>query len=374
MARPNRKHLDDVRGATRLVVEAATGVTDAVEAMHRTIQRRPGPLADYEAGRTRGITGLVYRAVRGGLDVTGRGLDAALGALTALAPEGESSPPRDALLAAINGVYGDYLVATGNELALDMQLRAQDGRPIEAATPAANVVVLAHGLCMGDTQWERNGHHHGRGLAAQLGVTPLYLRYNSGLPVADNGRAFAEQLEGALRAWPVEIERLALLGFSMGGLVSRSAWYYARESGMDWPTRLDRYVSLGTPHLGATLAKGGHLVDQLAQMSPYAVPLGRLAQRRSAGLHDLRHGAIVDDPDQLVGLPEGVQCFAAAGRLRAEMPGDGLVPVASALGRSRHPERSLSFPDAQTYVAEATSHLDLLGHGGVFERLCEWLA
>lgn len=373
MARPNRKHLADVRGASRLIVEAATGVTDTVEAMHRTIQQRPGPLADYEPGRTRGISGLVYRAVRGGLDLTGRGLDVGLGAALDFVPDGESSPARDALLSAINGVYGDYIVATDNELALQMQLRAHDGRPVDEAKVSPRVAVLLHGLCMGDTQWTRQDHDHGRGLAEQLDMTPLYLRYNSGLTVPDNGRAFADLLERTLRSWPVPLSRLVIVGFSMGGLVARSAWHYARAAGHQWPERLDTYVSLGTPHLGSPLAKGGHWVDQVAGMTPYAIPLGKLAQRRSAGLHDLRHGAVVEDPDGPVALPTGVECYAIAGRLRPEVNGDGLVPVKSALGRSERPERSLAFPGDNQWIAEGSSHLDLLARHDVFERICGWL-
>lgn len=363
-----------MRGASRLVVEAATGVTDAVEAMHRTIQQRPAPLAEYAPGPTRGIAGLVYRAVRGGLKVTGRGIDAGLGAVLDRLPPGDSSPARDAVLAALNGVYGDYLAATDNELAISMQLRGDGGQPLAEIDQRPRIVVLAHGICMGDTQWTRHDHHHGRGLAAQLDATPIYLRYNSGLSVPENGRRFAELLEHELRVWAAPTARLDIVGFSMGGLVARSAWLHAVQAGMQWPERLRTYVSLGTPHLGAPMAKGGHWFDQIADMTPYAAPLGRMARRRSAGLHDLRLGTVVDDPDAVASLPAGVECFAIAGRLRAELAGDGLVSVNSALGRSTRPERTLDFPAGNSWVAEGAGHLDLLGRQDVFERLCEWMA
>ena len=71
--------------------------------------------------------------------------------------------------------------------------------PLAAAIPQAGgkLLVLLHGLCMNDLQWMRKGHDHGAALARDLGYTPVYLHYNSGLHISTNGRAFAEQLEDA---------------------------------------------------------------------------------------------------------------------------------------------------------------------------------
>ena len=303
MAKLNRTHAADLHGVARLAFEATAGLVDVVERMHHTIQRRPWPLGKPRAGATRGITGFVYRTVRGSVRLIGRGIDASLAPVVELMPEGAAGPRRDALLAAINGVYGDYLARTGNPLAIPMSVRHR-GQPLDLADPGGSLraaggpaptgrlLVLVHGLCMNDLQWRRDGHDHGAALADALGCTPLYLRYNSGLRVADNGTEFAETLESLVAAWPCPVEELTILGHSMGGLVARSACLAGAERRHRWPGSLRRLVFLGTPHHGAPLERGGHGLDYLLGLSPYSAPFTRLGKSRSAGIQDLRHGTI----------------------------------------------------------------------------------
>ena len=94
--------------------------------------------------------------------------------------------------------------------------------------------MLLHGLCMNDLQWKRNGHDHGAALARDLGYTPVYLHYNSGLHISTNGRAFAELLESLVERWPVPVTELVLVGHSMGGLVARSACHYGALAHHEW--------------------------------------------------------------------------------------------------------------------------------------------
>ncbi|MFL6292660.1 MAG: esterase/lipase family protein, partial [Thermoanaerobaculia bacterium] len=280
----------DLRGLNRLVIDATAGVTDVVEAMHHTIAR-PGVGAP-SRGRTRGIPGLVYRSIRGITRLVGGGIDAALAPFTPLGA-GRSSRQREAVLAAVNGVLGDHLVATGNPLAIPMELR-RDGRPL-VPTPGSRLLVLAHGLCMNDLQWNRKGHDHGAALARDLGFTPVYLHYNSGLHVSTNGRAFAGLLEDLVRQWPEPVEELVILAHSMGGLVARSACHYGSAAGHEWLGRLKKVVFLGTPHHGSALERGGNRVDSALGISRYTAPLGRLGKIRSAGITDLRHGNLLDE-------------------------------------------------------------------------------
>ena len=165
MPGPNRSHVADVRGASRVLVDATAGVVGVVERMHRTIQRVPGPLGRPVAEPTRGLTGLVYRSVRAGVDLVGRGLDASLGALEGRLPPGDAAPSRDAFVAVLNGVYGDYLARTRNPLAIAMQLR-HEGAAVDPSNPAAScgaalpsrrLLVFVHGLCMTDGQRSATG-------------------------------------------------------------------------------------------------------------------------------------------------------------------------------------------------------------------------
>ena len=109
--------LSDLQGFARLATEATVGVADLVEAMHHTIARTPGVLEKPPQGRANGIAGLVYRSVRGVTRAVGAGVDGLLGVLGPLIANKRSSQEREVMLAALNGVLGDYLLASGNPLA-----------------------------------------------------------------------------------------------------------------------------------------------------------------------------------------------------------------------------------------------------------------
>ena len=390
MAPVHRRHLADLQGASRLAVDATLGITGLVETMHHTIQLRPGPVGRAPgAGRTRGITGFVYRCVRGTTKVVGTGLDLALAPIASLLPEGGTSPERDAAVAILNGVYGDYLARTRNPLAIEMSLRHRD-RPLDPAVlhedlrrhgRGARVLLMVHGLCLNERHWRREGHDHGAALADELGFVPVYVRYNTGLPVAENGRALAALLERLFADWPGESPELAIIGHSMGGLVTRSACHHAHKARHAWLGQLRQGVFLGTPHHGAPLERAGHWLDRAMDLSPYVAPFTRLGKARSAGITDLRHGAVTRKPREFVPLPERVRFHAAAatvcarrGALADRLLGDGLVPLDSALGRHEDPSRRLVIPPGRQWVGYGLGHLDLLSHPDVYARLREWLA
>ncbi|MBE7421297.1 MAG: alpha/beta hydrolase [Zoogloeaceae bacterium] len=401
MTRKAHLHAGDLHGFGRLAIDAVAGLTDLVEAMHHNISSVPAPLGKSPPGRTRGITGFVYGSIRGVTRLVGGGLDAVLGRLVPLFGERPSSPEREAVLAALNGVLGDYLEASSNPLAIPMRFRRAgraltlDKPSLAAAFPRAGsrLLVLAHGLCMSDLQWQRQGHDHGAALARDLGYTPVCLHYNSGRHISTNGREFAGLLDALVANWPVPVERLDILGHSMGGLLARSAWHYGTAAGHAWPRRLKTLVFLGTPHHGAPLERGGNWIDVALGASPYTAPLSRLGKIRSAGITDLRHAWLVDGDwqgrdrfarsrghHQALPLSEGVACHAIAattgeqaGDLKDRLIGDGLVPLASALGCHDEAGRKLMFAPERQWISCETGHLDLLSRPEVYARLRQWL-
>ncbi|HET9621892.1 MAG TPA: hypothetical protein VFP84_11025 [Kofleriaceae bacterium] len=377
-----RSHVEDLRGASRLAIEATKGVTSLVEAMHATIASGPASLGAPLAGPARAATGLAYGAVRGVASLVGAGIDRALGQLAPLLGASAPSAERDAVLAVINGVLGDYLHDTANPLAIEMRLR-----PV--GPPGRKLLVLVHGSSMTDRQWRQGEHDHGAALARDLAYTPIYLQYNSGLHISSNGRAFADQLERLVAAWPEPIDDLVVIGHSMGGLVARSACHAGADHA--WRARLRTLITLGSPHHGAPLERAGNWIDVLLGVSRYSAPLARLGKIRSAGVTDLRYGNVLDehwrardrfalgvDERTPLPLPAGVRCFAVAAT-RSPGPGprlrsDGLVPVDSALGLHPDPELTLGFPDAHRSIAYATGHVQLLGSAAVYATLRTWLS
>ena len=399
---PRALQPSDLRGLTQLGFDAALGITDLVEAMHHTIISGAGIVGTPPAGRPSGITGFVYGTVRGTTRLIGRGINTALRAVTPAAAPEASSPAREMTLAVLNGVWGDHLAASNNPLAITSSLRI-GGRPLalgreelaaRIAQPSGRLLILAHGLCMNDLQWLRDGHDHGQALARDLGLSPVYLHYNSGRHVSENGHDFAELLEQLLAQWPVPVEELVILGHSMGGLVARSAVFQARQRRHAWTSVLSKLVFLGTPHHGAALERGGHQVDMLFGISPYVAPFARLGKVRSAGITDLRFGNLQTadwhgrdrhsqrhDDRRPTPLPAGVDCFIVAatkamkvGGLHSRVVGDGLVPLASALGEHREARHTLKVPDRHTLIVTAADHWDLLSREDVYGQLRAWLA
>jgi PGAP1-like protein len=397
--KPERNHVDDLRGVSRLAIEATRGITALVEAMHVTIASGPAILGKPLAAPARIVTRPIYGLLQGVMQLIGGGVDRALAQLAPLLGASVPGSEREAVLAVLNGVLGDYLSERGNPLAIEMRLR-HAGAPLvltadalRAALPDAGdkLVVLVHGSCMNDRQWNQRGHDHGAALARDLGYTPIYVQYNSGLHISINGRALDALLEPLVTAWPVPLAELSIVGHSMGGLVARSACHAGDQADRAWRRQLRSLVTVGTPHHGAPLERGGAWVDQLLGLSRYSAPFSRLGQIRSAGVTDLRHGNARDDDWQGLArfghhddrrhplpLPAGVRCYAIAGTTAtapgAHPPGDGLVPVDSALGVHASPARSLAFPDAHRFIAAATGHVELLGAPAVYAQLRSWLA
>jgi pimeloyl-ACP methyl ester carboxylesterase len=393
--------VSDVRGFTRLAFDATVGVAALVEAMHHNIARRSAIVGPAPAGRPSGITGLVYRTVQSATDLIGDGVDTLLAASLPQVDAAGSSEEREAIVAALNGVLGDHLAASRNPLAITMALRrrgtalglAESAPPLRVRNARPHVVVLVHGLCMNDRQWRRNGHDHGAALARDLRFTPVYLHYNTGLHVSENGRAFAGLLAALVERWPVPVEELSIVGHSMGGLVARSACHIGEHEGHRWPALLRKLVFLGTPHHGALLERGGHGLDKLLRISPYIAPFARLGGMRSAGITDLRFGNLQDadwkgrdrrhqstDDRRLTPLPECVAAHVIAattaervGTLRSEMIGDGLVPLASALGEHKDAHMRLAVPRSRRWVATSANHFDLLDRADVYAKLRAWL-
>ena len=392
----------ELRALTVLGFDELRQATGGIGSINRAVAGRVFRAVGPGAALVRPVHEAVTRGVFAGLGLGTRAIGMGTAALVGRRDvHALSTTPRgSALIAAVTGLRGDALEAEGNPLCEPMAVRV-GGEPVpldpdslrEAFPDAApRVVVFVHGLMTTEFSWSIGRREpYGHRLAREIGCTPVYVRYNTGRHISENGRSLSELMERLVDAWPADVAQVALVGHSMGGLVARSACCHASEDGADWARLVTHSVSLGTPHMGAPLEQAVHVLSAGLAALPETRPFANFLRRRSSGIRDLRRGSLVDedwrdcDPDALRGaacaevpLLEGAtHCFVSAAITRSErnplgrLLGDTLVLVPSASGRSR--TRRIPFEDEYGMHLGAATHFTLLNHPAVYERLRDWL-
>jgi pimeloyl-ACP methyl ester carboxylesterase len=309
-------------------------------------------------------------------------------------PAGAAQAWATSAVSIVNGFFGDYLHARQNGLAIDMAFYHR-GRPLPLTRasllrvhpqPTGKVCVLVHGLAGHEGVWTfpdpadpARTTSYGALLHAEHGYAPLFLRYNSGLPIWTNGQRLAALLDELLAGYPAPLEDLLLIGHSMGGLVLRSACFYGAQQQLPWVIKVSRVFYLGTPHDGADLERLVNATTTTLQAVPNPVTriIGGVLHQRSQGVKDLRTGALLE-PD---GAPEpatpwlAAEHFLAAGTLTGDVQhpatllfGDGLVRISGASAVNDRPPA----PAAQVHVLPRVHHLQLTRDRAVYEQISAW--
>lgn len=294
-------------------------------------------------------------------------------------------------IAILNGAVGDHLARSNNGLATTMAW-VDFGRPAQA--PGKRVVVLVHGLmCTEDIWTHEDGEDYGTLLARDLGFTPRYVRYNTGLAIADNGVSLAKLLEDLVREHP-GIEEIVPLGYSMGGLVIRAACHVATEEKQAWLAKVKKVVYVGTPHLGAPMERVGRVVSKLlaAIPDPYTRLAAELADLRSDGIKDLGDADVrhedrarrvakfaLRDPRHPVPLLPSLQHYLVAGTIwedarLANLFGDAIVPVPSGTDGACIDATTLALPPSHVRLLAGLSHVVIPHDARVYEHVKEWCA
>lgn len=321
----------------------------------------------------------------------------------------------------LNGALGDQLAARHDPRTIALSFR-RGGQDVPVAElrlsePKQKTVVFLHGLMGDELIWQTGFQdapggplRYGPRLAAEAGCRPLYLRYNSGLHISENGRALSYLLTELVETYPDAIGELVLVGHSMGGLLIRSAGYYASAPVVapapggrqpksaepaPWLAHLRSVFMLGVPHEGSYLEQNGLLVERLLRrinLFPTRF-LSQAIARRSNGIKDLGQALLVDEdwqqPDDpalprartVVPLLPGVRYHVLVGDwLRASLPqalreyfGDGLVSAASGRGQLFSDETALP-PGTVVRTARfgQQHHGGLLYHPEVYQYLRQW--
>ena len=309
-----------------------------------------------------------------------------------------SEPAGNLALAVLNAVAGDRLDPDLAPLAIAMAVRAGGcdvgltAEQIAAAFPHATprLAVFVHGLAETEDSWHRQAGQsvpYGRRLQAEFGYTPVYVRYNTGRHISDSGHDLAGLLDGLVAAWPAPVDEILLAGHSMGGLVIRSACHYGREARAAWAGHVRHVFYLGSPHLGAPLARAAGLAGWALGQAPETRPFAALAAG-PASVKDLRHGYVLDDDwtgcdqdcclrDHRCDVPllAGANHYAISATVTADpasplgaVVGDLLVQPASAHGR-RGPRQHIPFPVELGRGLGGMHHFDLLNHPDVWQAM-----
>jgi pimeloyl-ACP methyl ester carboxylesterase len=388
---PRHEPRPGLLGALALATEVADElVVGTVRDVHQAWGRRVASAVNAATGGAARVPVAVHdgiaRSIYCGI---GTGLRGASRALRAADRSGvgarlEHSPHGRFVVSAVNGLIGDKLVEQQSDLAIEMAVR-QDGRDVPARTEdlarafpdaSADLVVFLHGLSESESSWDLDRHDTGAGYGERLreesSWTPVFLRANTGLPIAENAVALASLLDRLVGAWPTPVRRIALVGHSMGGLIMRAACAVDLDSATPWHELVTDVVTLGSPHLGAPIERGLHLGATLLGRVPEMAPFGRILEYRSVGILDLRAGLAGD----VQNLPNArYRLVAATLHASHRHPlsvalGDLLVRYPSATGRPRR--GPAMFPDADVLHIRG-DHFDLLNHPEVYDALRGWL-
>lgn len=393
-------------GTAQVAVTGLMQITDAVQGVHRAIAAipftilKPLPGVGTTAFTHDTIADGVYDAVRTVMRGVGEGARLVIKSIPPeYLPDREAPAPWSGqAISALNGAFGDRLAEHGNALTLGMAF-AHKGRALpldEAAWAAAHpqatgkVAVFIHGLCCNESVWDlhrpdHDGHNYAERLAVEGGFTPLFVRYNSGLGMADNGAALAQLLDGLMEVYPRRIQQLVLIGHSMGGLVARSALAQATDDDAAWLKPVTHLFCLGAPHLGAPLESWAWNAGRLLDRLPFTAPFGGWLKARSIGIKQLRHGhlrftdGVDEDLDAVFGSAAG-PCPRPAhvryGFIGSSLGPDPEAPLARLLGDGLvrlDSARAAAMGDADWASFTGLHHIRLSNDRRVYEQLRVWL-
>lgn len=383
-------------------------VASLVEGVHRAVAERAFGALGPVGRPARVVHDAVATAVYGGVRWSCLGSSGAVGQALLLAGPGSAPAARtrwgNQTVAVLNAFAGDRLARDGNALAIRMAVRA-DGRDValdreslRAAFPDATsrLAILVHGLAETDVSWARATADTSQtddacGLLSELGYTPVYIRYNSGRHVSENGGDLCELLQGLVSSWPVAPTEVLLVGHSMGGLVIRSACHHAQVEHRSWVDLVRHVVYLGTPHLGAPLARAAGLAGWALSRLPETRPFAPVASGSSDGVKDLRFGYLLEDDwsgcdpiecrrDHRGDVPLlesanhyvfGVTVSENPGSVAGRLVGDLLVQPSSAHGRRRR--QHIPFPVDGRRRLGGLNHFDLLHHPAIWREIRDLL-
>jgi len=297
-----------------------------------------------------------------------------------------------------HGILGDRLEKWSLPFSQEMCL-IQDGKALELNKESISnlhltgkISVLVHGLVSDETMWTYDVEKdYGRELQKEFGISPVYLRYNSGRHISDNGKSLDAILQVLCKLSPKKIQEITFVTHSMGGLVTRSACFYGQKNRSNWVSRVKRIFFIGSPHHGAPLEKFGNLVTTILGKipNPFTYLTKEAINLRSAGIKDLRYGFLVEedwkgkDLDAFhihekthVPLLKTAKHYIISGTVSENEDsflstffGDAVVGKESSLGKSGNAKYNLEFSHENIKIIPGVHHIQLMHDPQVYEAL-----
>jgi pimeloyl-ACP methyl ester carboxylesterase len=314
----------DVCAIGDALAEGLDGTTQKIEEIQDAVARRSfaavGPARTVPQAIYDRITPRVYEAVRTIGPAAIRSSALGIGAtLDPDRPRVHASRPGKAMLSAFNGVMGDALARRGNGLAIRMVFTADGvdvvctpaGLAAAFPVPSTRLAVFVHGFGESDdawwwyskAHWATEGVSYGELMRRELGVSPLYLRYNSGRSIGVNAAELSGLMDQLVRDWPVPVEQIVLVGHSAGGAVVRGALRYGSMSGARWINVVSHAFTVGVPRTAQIAERYAQNAARTLERLPETRPLSDLLESRSPGLKDLGD---LDDAGWLPGPAQAV--------------------------------------------------------------------
>jgi hypothetical protein len=307
----------------------------------------------------------------------------------------------------INGLHGDSMDEKGHQALVKMSFRyksrdieiSQIKDYINLSENKGKLIILIHGLMNDDNIWHSNPEdliqRMGSFLEKQNKANILYLRYNTGRHISQNGQDFSLLIQNLLDFYRKDITEIVIMAHSMGGLVTRSACYYAGKLDHNWISILKKVFLIGVPNEGSYVARIAHMTQYfMRKIDPTDNDkVAKFFEIRSNGIKDLSFGFLIDEDWQNTDyenkkvvkatkiLPlKNVEYFLIAGIVSDEKSkkkifnffGDGLVEKKSALS-NLFKENEMQSGLVNFKLFENENHLALLESKEVHEYVTNCL-
>lgn len=387
MSTTKKKNSNGLQGSLKLAGETFEQATTRVHEFHRAISDMPfkavgtatlsasKPIEDVHNE----LTDLVYSVVKG----TGKGLlDGAAMMANAVSTadlNGKSAQRLSAVSSAIHGLIGDHLAVSRNPIQIKAGFYegchlvdlSPEGLASTYPNATPHLVVFAHGLCCDESVWNMyskpedvHSAPYAQKLAHRFEVTPMFLRYNTGLSIESNGRRYRRLLKRLVTNWPVPVESVTLIGHSMGGLVGRVAVQDMGPEDAKLAAVLQDVISLGTPYTGSPVARIADAGEALLGGFELSRPISKVLGVRSTGIRNLQKGLgplKTSDGTPINFHLMGATMSTNAGSWVTEAVGDGLVQMSSALADESGKAQRLAFASKH--------HMRLVNDNEIYQQI-----